>query len=107
MKNEIFTTANGLTMVRCKPLNFRRDSVYAGSTDPPYFYHIYVGGIADGHQCTYDDGKKILSIAYTMYSSDDPVIKFKVFSIEEASKLVLKFANGMGVNLSNTIFHND
>ena len=39
-----------------------------------------------------------------MAYSSDWSIKFKVKSIEEASELVQKFADGMGKDMSDTIF---
>ena len=104
MKNKTFQSKNGLTMLDCKPLNFLRQSVYAGETGAPYFYSIYVGGFADGHTCVYDDEKKTLIISYSAYSSDDPNLIFKVDSIEEASELVLKFSKGMNIKLDDTIY---
>lgn len=91
-------------MVACEPLNFKRVSVYYGQ-DKPYNYIITVGSIDNMYICLYDPGASTLSIAEIAYSSDWS-IKFKVESFEEASILVKKFADGMKIDMSETIFVN-
>jgi len=89
-------------MYACKPLNFQRVSIYHGQ-EKPYGYMISVGSLAQMYVCTYDPDEGSLSITDMAYSSDW-VIKFKVDSIEEASQLVKKFADGMEVDMSETIY---
>jgi len=97
-----FITTNGLTMVECEPLNFKRVSIYHGQEEP-YGYIITVGTMSQMYICSYDPDKSILSIADIAYSSDWS-IKFKVNSFEEASKLVQQFADGINHDMSDTIF---
>ena len=104
MKNKTYKTPNNLIMVKGGVLDWCRKSKYRDSTTEPYFYTIYVGSMSGGHICNYEDDTKILSIAYSLYSSDDPSLKFKVESIEEASKIVESFANGMNIDLNETIY---
>lgn len=104
MNNRIYISSNALTMVESQPLNWRRESVYANSNIEPYFYSIYVGGIANGHICNFQEETMVLTISNIAYSSDDPPLKFKVDSIEDAGNIVAKFAKGMQIDFTNTIY---
>lgn len=99
-----FIDKSGNTMVKAGSLNWLRESVYAGETTAPYFYRIYVGGMAEGHSCVYTEEDKILSIANIAYSSDDPALKFKIYGIDAASIIVETFAKGMEIELEGTIY---
>lgn len=93
MKYKTFLSKNNLTMTDTKPVFWQVLTEYAdGSGD--LFYLIYVNtDFMDGHSCVYQNN--LLSINRIRYSADEPSIKFKVDSIEEAGELVLKFARGM------------
>lgn len=103
MNNKEFKTSNHLTMIKSKPYNWQKQTVNQDGTGG-FFYSIYVGGMAEGHICIYKDNEKLLSIAYMAYSSDDPSLKFKVDSIEDAGEIVKKFAEGMKVDMKDTIY---
>lgn len=90
-------------MVEAGCLNWQKQTINRDGTGG-YFYNIYVGGLAEGHICNYRDEEKLLSIAYAAYSSDDPSLRFKVKDINEASEIVKKFADGMKVDMSGTIY---
>lgn len=98
---------NGCVMLECKPLNWRIEKTYYDDYKGhnPEFYIINVGGMSDMYQCTLIPETMILSITKTAYSSNT-VIRFKVDSIEEASRVVERFAIGMGMmdDLENTIY---
>lgn len=58
------------------------------------FYKLYVStSFMDGHLCVFKDN--LLTINRVHLSAEEPSLKFKVSSIEEAGELVLKFAEGM------------
>lgn len=104
MIGEIYKTKNNLTMIKGGLLDWQRKNKYHGSNEETYFYTIYVGSMSGGHICNYEFETNLLSIAYSSYSSDDPSLRFKVSSIEEASDIVAKFAIGMNIDLKDTIY---
>ena len=97
-----FKAPNGINMLKCQPLNFQVQHTYRDNTGP-LFYSISVGGMAEMHSCLYKPEDGVVSIASLAYS-DDYVLRFKVTSFEEASKLIKQFADGMGVDMSGTIY---
>lgn len=101
---------NGCVMLECKPLNWRVEKTYYEDAispgDPnPEFYIINVDNMNDMYQCTLIPETMILSFCSTAYSSNT-VIRFKVNNIEEASRMVERFAIGMGMmdSLEGTIY---
>lgn len=94
MNNPVVKIGNGLMMVQSYPFNWIRESVYAKSSNLPYYYYIYLGDMSGGPTCVYKEEENELSI------SD---LKFKVESIEEAGEIVLKLTQGMGKNLEGTV----
>ncbi len=98
-----FRTSNGLTMLRCEPLNWRVEGKYYDGSGPE-FYTISLGGMSQMHTCVYDPREKLLSISLMMYSSDDPPLMFKVYDEVEASAIVERFAIGMGYRTEGTIY---
>lgn len=94
MEYKTFVSKNGLTMTDTNPVFWEILTKYVDGTGD-LFYKIYVNtSFMDGHLCIFKNN--ILSINRVRYSADEPSIKFKVNSIEEAGELVLKFADGMG-----------
>lgn len=105
-----FKTKNGINMISCLPLNWQVEKTYV-STVPdelnPEFYLINVGSIDEMWQCALIPKTMILSFCSAHYSKSE-VYRFKVSSLEEASELVLKFAEGMNRldDLKDTIYWN-
>jgi len=94
MNNPVIKVGNGLMMLQSYPFNWIRESVYTGSFGPPFYYYIFLGDMSGGPTCVYKEEENELAI------SD---LKFKVESIEEAGKIVLKLTQGMGKNLEGTV----
>ena len=94
MNNPVIKVGNGLMMLQSYPFNWIRESVYAKSSNSPYYYYIYLGDMSGGPTCVYKEEENELAI------SD---LKFKVESIEEAGEIVLKLTQGMGKNLEGTV----
>lgn len=106
MKNEVFKTTNGLTMVKSKLFNWVRDHENYNKSSP-YFYNIHLGGFSGGHNCNYSDENKTLTITCTTFEdSNDPSLVFKVNSIEDADVFVDAFIKGMGMyySVNGTIY---
>lgn len=99
-----FKTNNGLLMLACLPLSFQVESTYRDGTGDS-FYSIHVGSFSESYMCTYIPKEGVLRITNTAYSSD-ALFKFKVDSFETASKLVLSFTIGMGLqeDMRDTIY---
>lgn len=101
-----YTTSNGCNMLECYPLNWRIEKTYAIECENnPDFYVIDIGSLADMWQATLIPETMILSFCSLHYSKDE-VYRFKVRSIEQASELVLSFAEGMNQleSLEGTIY---
>lgn len=105
---ERFTTSNDILMLRCIPLNWEIVQKYALEYEPnPELYVINVGSLSDMWQCLFNPETMIISFTSLHYSNHG-VYRFKVDTIEEASQMVLKFAEGMDQmeNLKGTIYYN-
>ena len=110
-----YKSSNGLTMLKCSPLNWRIERIHKIDVasrklviDPDVqIYIIDVGSLSDMWQASLNSQTMILSFTSMHYSSDE-VYRFKVDNIEEGSSLVLKFAEGMDQvkNLKDTIYWN-
>lgn len=101
-----FKLKNGVEIYQCLPLNWRVEKTYAiDIPNNPKFLIINVGSIADMWQATLIPETMILSFCSVHYSNNE-IYRFKVDSIEEASKWVLKFAEGMNCleDLKETIY---
>ena len=62
------------------------------------YFHIPIQeGLSPGYSCLYSLREKVLSISYTMYSSDDPPLKFFAADLHAAEKIVIAFSNGMKI----------
>lgn len=103
---ERYKSVNGLNMLRCSPLNWKIERAHRDGTGPEIFC-ISVGSIGEMFICVCTPEENKLSISNMSYSSDCS-LQFKVGSFEEASKMVLSFAQGMGLdqNLKGTIYWN-
>jgi len=100
-----FKSKNNVDLTDTPPIYWEVLTEYVDGSGP-LFYKVYVGtSFMDGHNCIFKDN--ILSISRIRYSADEPSIKFKVNSIEEAGEMVLKFAEGMGCikDFKKTIYY--
>ena len=102
---ERYKSTNGLDMLRCQPLNWRIQRTYRDGTGPEFF-SISVGSLSEMFVCVYIPEEKTLSFSNMSYSSDCSV-KFRVENFQDASKMVLSFAEGMCRDIKETIFWND
>jgi hypothetical protein len=103
-----YITPNGLNMIKCYPLNWQVENVYAAKVKyNPEYYSIAIGSIDQMWKAIIFPETMILSFSSVSYSHDE-VYRFKVETLEEASELVLKFAKGMGRldDLVDTIYWN-
>ena len=105
MENKTYKTVNDLTMVESKPLCWVRNSKYVNpKPGDPYIYNIYVGGMAGGWNCTFEEETMILRISSTMDEGEQ--LEFKVKSLEFAGEIVASLAEGHDIDLSETIYNN-
>ena len=106
---ELFTTSNGIKILKCSPLNWKVCKVYAVAIteeqENAVIYTIDVGSLDDMWQCSYNPENGTVSFTSYHYS-DYEVYRFKVDSFEQASEWVLRFAQGMGRedDLKDTIY---
>ena len=95
---DIHTLDNGVTMLKCKPLNWQVRKLYAAPINEEeanrILYVIDVGGIDDMWEVIYVPEEAQLIFSSVHYSNHE-VYKFKVDSFEQASDWVLRFAKGM------------
>jgi hypothetical protein len=88
-----FISKNDIKLTATTPIYWEVLNENADGTGP-LFYKVYVDCIfMDGYNCIFQNN--IVSIYRVRYSADEPSIKFKVNSIEEAGELVLNFVTGM------------
>jgi len=96
--NNRFKTSNGITMLRCKPLSWeiiKRYSITLDGKLNPEDLVIHIGGLDEMYQALLNLDTMILSFTNSGWDSDDGVYRFKVKTIEDASILVMQFAEGM------------
>ena len=87
-----FTTINGLSMIKCKPLNFREDFTYVDNTGP-LVYSIGIGTWGEMYNCIYKPEEEKLYISRITYEDNDTLV-FYTPSFEIASAICYSFALG-------------
>ena len=102
-KNKTFKVkTNGIEMLSCEPLSFEIVKDRQGEIEG-HLFSISVGEILEMWMCVFDTKENIVSI-YSLDYSNDSLLKFECNSFVEASELIHKFAKGMDVDMSDTIF---
>lgn len=99
---EKFITNDGLMMVKCKPLHFHEQAMFKGGKGPK-IYTITVRNSDEHYICFYKPEDKSLLINNFGEASNKP-LAFKVKSLKEASEWVNRFAEGMGIDMRDTVF---
>ena len=99
MKNRIYKSSNGLTMVQSFPYHWQRDSIYYGQEVPyHYFMTLHPMGKTPIY-ASYTEEDKLLSLGV-----EGGTVRLKVGSLEEAGEIIHKIVEGMSLNLEGTIY---
>lgn len=106
---EKFRTRNGVEMVRSTPLNWLVSKRYAAPMKGEENIEdlvIHIGSLDEMYQVLLKLDEMVLSFTECGFDSDSGVFRFRVKSIDEASTLVWRFAEGMKKtdSLINTIY---